>query len=225
MKNIKIYTDGACSGNPGPGGAAYVAIVDENTSVGSMGYKNTTNNRMELVALKMALSFILGYVKEHGDNAFTIYSDSQYVVNTMLGQFKVKSNQDLWDEVFNLIKLIKSDSVNTLIHYQKVAGHSGEYYNEMADAEAVRASKAPLYEDSGYMEICKPSALSVVSVILGGFDGTSPRMIGVLLSDNQSFTIKGYMGHYVTTQFPHEVESFVMEIGNRFSGWLNGGEL
>jgi len=135
---IKIWTDGSCLGNPGPGGWAFVATDGKNTAERSCGESNTTNNRMELMAVIRALTA----AQRHSE--VEIHTDSQYVKNGMQSWIKnwrrnnwrtadkkpVK-NQDLWvqlDELANKIKL----------HWVWVRGHNGEEFNERCD-ELARA--------------------------------------------------------------------------------------
>lgn len=137
---IRIFTDGACSGNPGPGGWAAVLLLPNQRQEVSGAERNTTNNRMELKAvvesLKLALK--LGYKK------IDLYSDSAYVINaknkewlkkwlengwkTKLGD-EVK-NKDLWQQLAYLLD--KSHD----IHFIKVKGHSGIKNNEHVDTLA-----------------------------------------------------------------------------------------
>jgi ribonuclease HI len=141
--SIKVYTDGACSGNPGPGGWGAVIIFDKNKKPQFMsGYApDTTNNRMELLAAIRALDLILcmGYANVE------VYSDSAYLVNAVnkgwiknwiLSNWKTSlglevKNRDLWEV---LIKLVKKGNVSFI----KVQGHSGNEYNEHADQLARR---------------------------------------------------------------------------------------
>lgn len=93
--NYIIYTDGGCAINPGgPGGCAAVII---NTEAGeyktlSEGYVSTTNNRMEMQAIILALNAV-------DAKNLTVYSDSTYVIKTMNGQFSKKKNKDLWAKI------------------------------------------------------------------------------------------------------------------------------
>lgn len=130
---IKIWTDGSCLGNPGPGGWAFVATDGKNTAERSGGEKDTTNNRMELMAVISALTA----ARKH--NEIEIHTDSQYVKNGMQSWMKnwkknnwrtsdkkpVK-NQDLWMKLDEL-------SSNTKIHWVWVRGHNGEELNERCD--------------------------------------------------------------------------------------------
>ena len=117
--SIKIYTDGACSGNPGRGGWAAV-VVDGDKRVIHGVEDNTTNNRMEILAAIKGLE-----ITEEG-SVVTVYSDSQYVVNTMVKGWKRKANLDLWAR---LDKISESRNVS----WEWVKGHSGDPLNEEAD--------------------------------------------------------------------------------------------
>ena len=145
-----IYTDGACSKNPGPGGYAFVVIKEgEKPLAGYGGKQNTTNNHMELMAIVRALKFVTGSKRKRLD--VTIYSDSAYCVNSIvngyitfweLNDWKTKSNSqvknlELWKEYLSIVrnnKLLK-------LRFVKVKGHSGDKYNEMVDRLAKGAIK------------------------------------------------------------------------------------
>lgn len=139
---MRIYTDGACSGNPGPGGWAAVILLDEDKQEISGYEDNTTNNRMELVAVVESLRLALSISSQKID----IYSDSAYVVNAVRHQWVKKwarngwktvnksdvKNKDLWIKLLALLKL--SPDINLV----KVAGHSGNKYNDIVDNLAKR---------------------------------------------------------------------------------------
>lgn len=138
MKKIEIYTDGACKGNPGPGGWGAILRYGAAEKEISGGEKETTNNRMEISAVLMALKSLKEPCK------VTLYSDSQYVCNAIkLGWAKKwqknnwmrnKSeralNTDLWEE---LLKLLEVHSVEVVW----VKGHAGHPENERCDRLAV----------------------------------------------------------------------------------------
>ena len=140
MKKVEIYTDGACSGNPGPGGYAAILVYKgiEKEIYGAEA--NTTNNRMELMGAIIGLEAI----KEPCE--VIIFTDSKYVVdainkgwltswlanNWRKSDKKPVANRDLWE------RLIKA-SENHRIYFTYVAGHSGDKYNERCDALAVQA--------------------------------------------------------------------------------------
>lgn len=145
---IQIYTDGACSGNPGPGGFGVVMKYKDQRKELSHGYKLTTNNRMELLAIIVALESLK---KENSE--VEVYSDSQYVVNSInLGWvygwakkgFKDKANPDLWKR-FLLIQKKHN------IKFIWVKGHASNKENNRCDELAVTASKGRhLLIDEGY---------------------------------------------------------------------------
>ena len=136
-KNITLYTDGACSGNPGMGGWAAILIYNGMEKVVSGAEKETTNNRMELTAV------IKGLEKIKGSQKVDIYSDSAYVVNAFLQDWitswKLKGwkttkgevqNLDLWQQLISLCE--KHDVV-----WHKVKGHADNEYNNRCDVLAV----------------------------------------------------------------------------------------
>lgn len=143
---LRIFTDGACSGNPGPGG--YGVIVLEEHGVKEIGgnERDSTNNRMELKAVIEALRYIK---KKKIAGKVEIHSDSAYVVNAINQEWIKKwqfngwktskqepvKNQDLWEEFL----ILKGKNPN--IKFVKVKGHSGNTYNEMADKLAVSEMK------------------------------------------------------------------------------------
>ena len=134
MKNIEIYTDGACSGNPGLGGWACVLLYNGNEKRLSGGEKQTTNNRMELMAVIKALEAL------NQPCNVDLYSDSAYVVNAflqdwisswVLNNWKTKSkdpvkNVELWQK---LIALTHTHDVT----WHKVKGHSDNQMNNLCD--------------------------------------------------------------------------------------------
>ena len=139
MKKVVIYTDGACSGNPGRGGWGAVLIYNGKERELSGVAENTTNNQMELTAVVEALSML----KEECE--VDLYSDSAYVVNAFQqnwidswlknnwrnSQKKPVANRELWEK---LISLTEKHAVKFL----KVAGHSGDKYNEICDKLATK---------------------------------------------------------------------------------------
>ncbi len=137
MKEVVLYTDGACSGNPGPGGWGVILVYKGKEKVMSGGMKETTNNRMEILAVIEGLKCLKEPCKVE------IYSDSAYVVNTFLqgwlenwikNDWKTSSNKqvqnvDLWKE---LIALLNKHEV----HWNKVKGHADNELNNRCDALA-----------------------------------------------------------------------------------------
>lgn len=140
MKKVEIYTDGACSGNPGPGGYGVILRYGEFEKEISGGYAETTNNRMEMTAVIKGLSAL----KEKCE--VTVYSDSKYVVDAInLGwaekwrsngwkrnKNEKALNPDLWEELLNLISQHN-------IEFIWVKGHNGHIENERCDKLAVSA--------------------------------------------------------------------------------------
>jgi ribonuclease HI len=145
---IQIYTDGACSGNPGPGGFGVVMKYKDQRKELAQGYKLTTNNRMELLAIIVALETLK---KENSE--VEVYSDSKYVVDSInLGWvyswvkkgFKDKANSDLWKR-FLLVQKRHN------IKFIWVKGHASNIENNRCDELAVAASKSKhLLIDEGY---------------------------------------------------------------------------
>lgn len=142
MKSVTIYTDGACSGNPGPGGWGAVLRYGEHEKELFGGEENTTNNRMELTAVIAALSAL----KE--PCAVELYSDSKYVIDALSKGWaqswkrkgwirsdkKPALNPDLWDTLLKLCGMHE-------LHYHWVKGHADNEYNNRCDQLAVAESK------------------------------------------------------------------------------------
>ena len=142
MKNVRIYTDGACSGNPGVGGWAAILIYNGHEKEISGSNKDTTNNRMELFAIIQGLAAL----KE--SCVVEIYSDSSYAVDAInkgwLANWKAANwktadkkdvkNRDLWTDLS--IKMGKHE-----VTFIKVKGHSDNEYNNRCDALARKAIK------------------------------------------------------------------------------------
>jgi ribonuclease HI len=154
---IEIYTDGSCSGNPGPGGIGIVIMAGLAKKEISIGYKHTTNNRMELRAVIEAFKFLNRQSKIQAIEV-NVYSDSAYVINTFQNKWidgwkrlgwktqnkGMVKNVDLWQE---LLKEIANYSITWI----KVKGHSDNIYNNRCDKLAVEAyKKDKLIKDDGY---------------------------------------------------------------------------
>lgn len=142
MDNVTIYTDGACSGNPGPGGWGSILMSGANKKEIFGAKKDTTNNIMELTAVIEALKLLKRPCK------VDLYSDSAYVVNAFLQNWvfgwikngwknsnkeEVK-NKELWQELINLTKIHE-------VTFHKVKGHSDNEYNNRCDELARNAIK------------------------------------------------------------------------------------
>ena len=137
MKEVTIYTDGACSGNPGPGGWAAILTYGENERELSGGESATTNNRMELMAVISALTAL----KESCE--VELWTDSQYIEKAInegwLAGWKRRGwkrkggelkNLELWQELDRLLGLHR-------VNFNWLKGHDGHEYNERCDALAV----------------------------------------------------------------------------------------
>tara|TARA_B100000989_G_scaffold79107_1_gene56358 strand:+ start:704 stop:1156 length:453 start_codon:yes stop_codon:yes gene_type:complete len=144
---IEIYTDGSSRGNPGPGGYGIVMIYEDKRKELFQGYKLTTNNRMELLAVIRALEEV-----KTNKYKIKIYSDSKYVVesvekgwiwNWQKKSFKNKQNVDLW-KMF--IPLYKKYDVKLIW----VKGHDGNTENERCDFLANSCQEDVLIDDLGY---------------------------------------------------------------------------
>ncbi len=139
MEAIHIFTDGGCSGNPGPGGWAYI-IVDNGTEIAdSGGEASTTNNRMELNAVIKSLERI-HRSEEYKRRRIVVHTDSQYVQKGMstwihtwmrnnwkTSNKKPVKNQELWKELIELTHVLS-------VTWEWVRGHAGHAFNERCDA-------------------------------------------------------------------------------------------
>lgn len=148
---VRLYTDGACSGNPGPGGWSVVWYGKNKILDKSGGGKNTTNNQMELVAVLEALKLI---ESKSNKKTYEICSDSAYVVNAInngwlyswrKNDWKTQSgdpvkNANIWHDLYRILVSLKMHKY--MISFIKVKGHSGnplnEYADKMAKAEVVK---------------------------------------------------------------------------------------
>ncbi len=154
---VIIHTDGACLGNPGPGGFGVVLIHDSHRKEMSGGFRKTTNNRMEVLAAITGL----GTLREQYD--VTLYSDSKYLVDAVekgwAQRWKANGwrrnrkefalNTDLWEELLNLCG-------RHIVKFKWVKGHSGNIENERCDRLAVQAANGgQLAPDRGYESLSK----------------------------------------------------------------------
>lgn len=146
---ITIYTDGAASGNPGPGGLGVVLLAGPYRKELMAGFRLTTNNRMELLAVIIGLEAL----KNTGEEV-TIYSDSRYVVDAvekgwLFGWekkgFKGKKNSDLWQRFLNVYRKHR-------IRFIWVKGHAEVLENERCDQLAVQAYKSENLQVDFYYE-------------------------------------------------------------------------
>ena len=153
-RSVTIYSDGACLGNPGPGGYGTVLLAGAHRKELSAGFRRTTNNRMELLGAIAGLEALKHACK------VTLWSDSQYVVHAFTkhwidgwqkrgwrtaGKEPVK-NQDLWQ------RLLRAVEPHT-VEWRWVRGHTGDVENERCDQLAMAAaSGGDLQEDAGFVE-------------------------------------------------------------------------
>ncbi|TDG36507.1 ribonuclease HI [Pedobacter changchengzhani] len=156
---IEIYTDGAASGNPGPGGFGTILRSGKHEKELSGGFRMTTNNRMELLAVITGLEALKSI-----NNEVMVYSDSKYVVDSVEKKwvfnwvktgFKDKKNKDLWMRFLAVYKLQK-------VRFTWIKGHNAHPENERCDRLAVAASqnKTALAIDSFFeAERNKPTLL------------------------------------------------------------------
>jgi len=135
---INVYTDGASSGNPGPGGYGVILRKGEHYKEISEGFRKTTNNRMELLAVIVALESI-----KLPNQEVMIYSDSKYIIDAVEKKwlfgwikkgFAGKKNKDLWMRFYQVYRKHQ-------VRFTWVKGHAGHLENERCDALAVQASK------------------------------------------------------------------------------------
>jgi ribonuclease HI len=149
VNEVIIYTDGACSGNPGRGGYGVVLMSGSHRKEISEGFRLTTNNRMELLAVIKGLEAL----RKKGTSV-KLFTDSQYVANAVnkgwvfdweRKHFRKKKNQDLW---IRFLELYRQHNVSLFW----LKGHNNDTENERCDILAVNASKEPvLSEDTGYI--------------------------------------------------------------------------
>lgn len=156
-KRLIIYTDGAALGNPGKGGYGVVMLWGNARKEMAEGFEHTTNNRMELLAVIVALETI-----KKPDIKIHIYTDSKYVCDAIEKKWvfgwqragwKNKKNVDLWQRFLHVYK--EHD-----VQFHWVKGHAGIKENEVCDKLATgMAQNGPWKKDHGYMEIVKNGLL------------------------------------------------------------------
>jgi ribonuclease HI len=147
-KLIIMYTDGSSRGNPGPGGYGVVLKYNQHRKELSEGFRKTTNNRMELLAVIAGLEAL----KEPGQSV-KVFSDSKYVVDAVekgwiwgwvKKNFKDKKNEDLWRRFIQVYNKHK-------VKFEWLKGHAGDIENEVCDRLAVKSAEGfDLKIDHGY---------------------------------------------------------------------------
>ena len=148
MKKIKIYTDGSSIGNPGPGGYGIILDWEGHIKELTRGYRKTTNNRMELLAVIIGLESL-----KYKPSNVTIFSDSKYVIDSIeknwvfnweKKNFKGKKNDDLWKR---LLKTYRDHEVK----FEWIKGHNNHPQNERCDFLALQSAKGiSLHRDEFY---------------------------------------------------------------------------
>ena len=142
LPRVSLYTDGSCIKNPGPGGWAYILVHEGNEKKDSGCEQSSTNSRMEIKAVLEGLRAL------KKPCAVKIYSDSEYVINTIekwlegwkKQRFKGKANVDLWREY---IELSKDHKIST----KHIKAHTGHKYNERCDKMALAAARSVILDD------------------------------------------------------------------------------
>lgn len=170
LKKVTIYTDGACKGNPGPGGYGCVLTFDKRRCELSGGFSKTTNNRMEIIAAVKALE------KLKFPCAVEIYSDSKYLVDSMTNGWALRwrangwmrnnkdsaQNHDLWKRLLELSEIHQ-------VKFIWVKGHAANEENNRCDQLAVSASnEKDLPVDEGYEEAQAIDTVSLFDIIEQG---------------------------------------------------------
>jgi ribonuclease HI len=154
---INLYTDGSAKGNPGKGGYGIVLKAGNHYKEISQGYRHTTNNRMELLAVIVGLEHL-----KSNKSDVVVFSDSKYVVDSVEKKwvfqwqkkgFKGKKNADLWKR---FLLIYQKHNVS----FQWIKGHAGHPENEKCDLLAVEASDfKELLIDQGYEQSIDPNTL------------------------------------------------------------------
>lgn len=136
MDTIKIYTDGSCLGNPGPGGWAALIIIEGKEKEIAGHEKDTTNNRMEMTAIIRALEYLRENLNKTtlATSKINIYSDSNLLMQTLNLGWKRKANTDLWAELDKLRAWLN-------IKWQWVKAHHTDKYNNRVDKLAISQAK------------------------------------------------------------------------------------
>jgi ribonuclease HI len=169
---IHVWTDGCCKGNPGPGGAGVVIVFPDGTR-GQLGRPlgATTNNRAELLAVRIALEALAARRQE----SVTIHTDSQNVIGWLTGAFRVNANGDLVGEIQDCLRDFAS------VAFVKVRGHSGDPHNEAADRLARRAAAGVTCEEwestSGQRTVCAQLAHELEAVLAGARQLHDPTLV------------------------------------------------
>ena len=245
---INLYTDGACSCNPGNGGVGFVAVVDGRPVFESekKGYRRTTNNRMEILAVIKGLDATQEYIENRlnpgrdTDIKVNVFSDSQVVVKTMNEGWRKKQNVDLWDKLderINTLELNITDvPYRVKVTFEWTKGHADNTWNNQADLLAKAAMKVPVLKDAGYESISAYKLVprpcvepipepEVTEIRLVNNHKRAERRVEAVLSNGTVVTIVGChegFEQYGGTQRDYAV---TLDVAKKFAGWLNGRSL
>ena len=127
-EHIDIYTDGACSGNPGPAGAGFVIVVNgKKVHTNKISLGHATNNIAEILAASHGLNYL------PANSKVRLFTDSLYVINTITKGWKRKANNEYWTILDSAIARHKN------VNFIHVKAHNGDEFNELADSLAVEA--------------------------------------------------------------------------------------
>lgn len=252
MANIQIYTAGACSGNPGPGGYGAIALQDGKEIFRlSQGFRKTMNNRMEILAVARSLEVLLEKIDVDAIRRretylhVTVFSDSQLVVNTLnqgwtrnsngkwrrVGPRREKTNKDLWKRLEEAA--VDLDPYCFELVFDKVKEHSDDKYNNIADELAVHGRENFCNQvDEVYEKIAgkadEESLLAkpkVKEIRLLGYETPERRNVEVLLSNGTTVTILPCSGGFEQTGGTQQDYALTVDIAWRFVGYLNGKSL
>ena len=248
--NLSIYTDGACSGNPGPGGPGFVFVQgDAVLHVSHVnGFRKTTNNRMEIKAVSLALQQLLSFIKEESgifqgrretDIKVTVFSDSQLVVKTLTEGWSKKTNKDLWNELDEVISNLDNYRPgHIVIEFRWVKGHDKNKWNNLADELAVEASHncndidevyeniSPVKKTSLLFEPIESEAEPTIKEVrLQGFNTPENRKVLVTLSNGTEVTIAPCHGGFQQYGCTKAESQVTIDIALKFAKWLNGSNL
>lgn len=148
--NLELYTDGASKGNPGSAGLGLVLKYGTHEKEHSEGYRKSTNNRMELLAVIRGLELL-----NQPNQTITVFSDSKYVTDAINKKwiygwikknFKGVKNPDLWQRYLQVARFHK-------VKFVWIKGHNNHKYNERCDQLAVKAAEQPKFIDTYYEQL------------------------------------------------------------------------
>ncbi len=248
MKHIRLYTDGACAGNPGRGGWAAVAFDgSDNIMQRGAGYRRTTNNRMEILAVIEGLDAICRQLREQTrdtDIKITVMSDSQLVVSTMTQGWSKKTNRDLWSRLDEVIGFWGAEYE---IRFEKVKGHSDNNGNNIADRVAVFHSReenatnidhiyegiSPIKESDNeannpdgpiFPKIIREEP-EITEIRLKNVNIPELRLVEMELSNGTVVKISGYQGGFIQYDANNYEMRLTQRIAEKYTRWLNGKNL